>query len=128
MHKHFLSKGPLTSFIYCASYFNLGIEAFFGRLSGDGTEFWAPCDSVAPPIGGYGVRLIRLWLRVFGNRLPLLVVRVKLRLPTSSMFELTMHLSGNNHSNLQVQATLTAMADIIRVCLVHNRLLFLHSR
>ena len=26
-----------------------------------GLEFWAPCDSVAPPIWGYGVRLIRLW-------------------------------------------------------------------
>jgi len=21
-------------------------------LSGDGTEFWAPCDSVIPPTGG----------------------------------------------------------------------------
>jgi len=40
------------------------IEAFSGGLSvsGDGTEFWAPCDSVAPPIGGYRVRLIRLCL------------------------------------------------------------------
>jgi len=26
-----------------------------------GLEFWAPSDSVDPPIGGYGVRLIRLW-------------------------------------------------------------------
>jgi len=35
------------------------IEASSGGLSGDGTEFWTPCDSVDPPIGGYGVRLIR---------------------------------------------------------------------
>jgi len=27
-----------------------------------------------------------------------------------------------------VQAALTAVNDIIRICLVHNRLLFLHSR
>jgi len=26
-----------------------GIEAFFRGLSGDGTEFWAPCDGVSPP-------------------------------------------------------------------------------
>jgi len=26
-----------------------GIEAFSGGPSGDGTEFWVPCDSVAPP-------------------------------------------------------------------------------
>jgi len=26
-----------------------------------GLEFWAPSDSVGPPIGGYGVRLMRLW-------------------------------------------------------------------
>jgi len=38
------------------------IEAFPGGLSGDGDEFWAPCDRVGPPIGGYSVRLIRLWL------------------------------------------------------------------
>jgi len=25
-----------------------GIEAFSGGLSGDGTKFWAPCDSVPP--------------------------------------------------------------------------------
>jgi len=29
-----------------------GIEAFSGRLSSDGTEFWASCGSVPPPIGG----------------------------------------------------------------------------
>jgi len=33
------------------------IEAFPGEQSGDGSEFWAPCDSAGPPIGGYGVRL-----------------------------------------------------------------------
>jgi len=37
-------------------------EAFSGGLIGDGTEFWALCDSLTPPIGVYGVRLIRLWL------------------------------------------------------------------
>jgi len=30
-----------------------GFEAFFGRLSGDGTEFWALVTAY-PPIGGYG--------------------------------------------------------------------------
>jgi len=40
MYKHFLSKGPPTSLISSASYFNLGIESFFVELSGDGTEFW----------------------------------------------------------------------------------------
>jgi len=30
-----------------------GTEAFSGGLSGDGTEFWAPCDSVSSPqLGG----------------------------------------------------------------------------
>jgi len=33
------------------------VEALFGRLSGDGTEFWALGDSVGP-IGRYGGRLI----------------------------------------------------------------------
>jgi len=37
----------------------MGIEVFSGVLSGDGTEFWAPCDNVGPSLG-YGVRLIRL--------------------------------------------------------------------
>jgi len=36
-------------------------------------------------------------------RLLLLVGRVKLQLPTSSMIMQTMCLSGSNHSNLQVQ-------------------------
>jgi len=40
-----------------------GIEAFSGVLSGDGTEFWAPVTAWAPALGGYGVRLIRLWTR-----------------------------------------------------------------
>jgi len=26
-----------------------GFEAFSWGLSGDGTEFWAPCDSLGPP-------------------------------------------------------------------------------
>ena len=52
MHKHFLSKGPLPSLISSVSYFTLGIEAFSGVLSGNRTEFWAPCDSVAPPNWG----------------------------------------------------------------------------
>jgi len=42
-----------------------GIEAFSGVLSGGGSGILGPCDSVAPPIGGYGVRLIRLWLRAW---------------------------------------------------------------
>jgi len=29
-----------------------GIETFSGGLSGDGTEFWAPCGSVGPQLGG----------------------------------------------------------------------------
>jgi len=40
-----------------------GIEAFFGVLSGDGTEFWDPYVSVGPLAGGYGVQLIQLCLR-----------------------------------------------------------------
>jgi len=47
----FLSKGPPTSVISTASYFNLGVEAFFGELSGDGSEFWAPV-TVCPPNWG----------------------------------------------------------------------------
>ena len=58
MHRHFLSKGPLTSLISSVSYFSLGIEAFSGVLSGNGTEFWAPVTA-CPPNWGYGVRLIR---------------------------------------------------------------------
>jgi len=42
MSKHFSFKGTPTSLISSASYFNLGVEAFSGGLSGDGTEFWAP--------------------------------------------------------------------------------------
>jgi len=37
-----------------------GIKAFSGWRSGDGTEFWAPVTAY-PPIGGYRVRMIRLW-------------------------------------------------------------------
>ena len=47
----FLSKGPPTSLISGASYFNLGIDAFSGGLSGDETEFWVPCDTVSPQLG-----------------------------------------------------------------------------
>ena len=47
-------------------------------------------------------------------RLPLAVVRVKLILPTSSMIKRTMCLSGSNRSNLQVQAALTVVIDVIK--------------
>jgi len=39
---------------------------------------------------------------------------VKLRLPTSYIVKRTMLLSGSNRSNLQVQAALTAVTDIIK--------------
>jgi len=39
---HFSFKGPLTSLISNASYFNLGIEAFSGVLSSDGTGILGP--------------------------------------------------------------------------------------
>jgi len=29
----------------------MGVEALFGELSGDGTEFWAPVTAWAPPTG-----------------------------------------------------------------------------
>jgi len=41
------------------------------------------------------------------SHLPLVVERVKLQLPTSSMVKQNMRLSGRNHSNLQVQTALT---------------------
>ena len=47
-------------------------------------------------------------------RLPLAVVSVKLRLPTSSMTKRTMSLSGSYRSNLQVQGALTAVTDVIK--------------
>ena len=47
-------------------------------------------------------------------RLPLAVVRVKLRLPTSSMINWTIQLSSSNRSNLQAQATSTAVTDVIK--------------
>jgi len=34
--------GPLTTIISNASYFNFGIEAFSGVLSGDGTGIFGP--------------------------------------------------------------------------------------
>jgi len=39
---------------------------------------------------------------------------VKLRLPTSSLINHNMRLSGSNCSNLQVQAALTAVTDVIK--------------
>jgi len=48
----FFSKGPLTSLISSLIVLHIsiwGAEAFSGGLSGDGTEFWAPCCSVGPP-------------------------------------------------------------------------------
>jgi len=36
-------------------------------------------------------------------------------------------IDGNAHST-QGQATLTAVTDVARVCLLHNRLLVLHNR
>jgi len=47
-----LSKALPTSLISSASYFNLGIEAFFVGLNGDGTEFWAPVTAWDPQLGG----------------------------------------------------------------------------
>ena len=60
--------------------------------------------------------------------LPLAVVSVKLRLPTSSMIKQTMRLSSSNHTNLLLQAALTVVNDVTKVCLVPNTLLFVHSR
>jgi len=51
MYKHFSFKRPPTSLISSASYFNLETKDFSG-LSGDETEFWAPCDSMPPPNWG----------------------------------------------------------------------------
>jgi len=64
--------------------------------------------------------------RCYLLRLPLALVRVKLRLPTSSMINQTMRPSGSSCSNLQVQATLSDWC-YKNVCLACNRLLFLHS-
>jgi len=47
-------------------------------------------------------------------RLPLAVVRVKLRLLTSSMIKQIMRLSGSNRSNLQVPAVFTAVSDVLK--------------
>jgi len=57
-----------------------------------------------------GVRLLRHRNLL---RLPLAAVRVKLQLPTSSMIMRNMRLSGINRSNLQIQAALTAVTDVI---------------
>ena len=45
--------------------------------------------------------------------MPLAVVRVKLRLPTSFMINWTMRLSGSKRK-LQVQAALTVVIDVIK--------------
>ena len=60
--------------------------------------------------------------------LPLAMVSVKLRLPTSSMINRTMRLSSSNHTNLLLQAGLIVVNDVTKVCLVPNTLLFIHSR
>jgi len=59
----FLSKGPLTSLICSASYFNFGDRSF--RWGAKWRRDWilGPLWQRDPPIGGYGVRLIRLWLQ-----------------------------------------------------------------
>jgi len=46
-------------------------------------------------------------------RLLLAMVRLKLRLVTSSMIERNIRLSGSNRSNLQIQGALTAVTDVI---------------
>jgi len=43
----------------------MGVEALYGVLSDDWTEFWTLVTACPPPIGGYGVRLIRLWTHTF---------------------------------------------------------------
>jgi len=45
----------------------LEVEAFFGELIGDGTEFWAPVTAWAPPNWGLWVRLLRLWAQHRGG-------------------------------------------------------------
>jgi len=45
------------------------VEALLGWLSGDWTKFWASVTA-CPPIGGYGVRLIRLWIGQMGRLNP----------------------------------------------------------
>jgi len=45
---------PLPSLITSASLLHisiLGIDAFSGRLSSDGTYFWAPSNNVVPQLG-----------------------------------------------------------------------------
>jgi len=41
-------------------------------LSGNEAEFWVPCDSVGPPIAGYGVQLIRLCL--YSEKVSILII------------------------------------------------------
>jgi len=47
-------------------------------------------------------------------RLPLAVVREKLQLPTGSVINRTMRLSGSNRSDLQVQAALAAITHVTK--------------
>jgi len=61
MHKHFSFKGPPNFIDFECFIFQFGGSNLSVGLSGDGTEFWAPCDSVPPLIRGYGAWLIRLW-------------------------------------------------------------------
>jgi len=68
MYQHFSFKGPSTSLISSVSHFHLEIRSFLWGLSGDWTEFWAPVTAWVPPIGGYGVRLIRLCLAQYCHR------------------------------------------------------------
>jgi len=83
----------------------------FGSTFGLGGEI----SPIAPP-----------WLRAWPGQIPeghrswsvvtfaVAGVTVKLLFPTSSMIMLTMHLSGSNRNNLQVQAALSAVTDITK--------------
>jgi len=59
-------------------------------------------------------------------RLLIVVVRAKLRLPTSAMIKRTMDLTCSNRSNFQVHAALTAVTDVIKeiVCFIIVSLFF----
>jgi len=50
MHKNFSFKGPLTSLISSASYFNLGIEALSGGEVVTGLNFGPPVTAWAPQL------------------------------------------------------------------------------
>jgi len=62
MHKHFSSKGPLTSLNSSTSYFTLGDKSFLY-----GAKWWrdwilGPLWQCNSPNWGYGEQLIRLWI------------------------------------------------------------------